>query len=1017
MRKLTALIALVFCAVSLPCFAQSPAQAPAQTAPSAIHSSVFDHDLHWRLIGPFRGGRTRAVSGVPSEPNVFYVGAVDGGVWKTNDFGRTWHPIFDHEPTGSIGALVVSPSNPNIIYVGSGEGLQRPDLSIGDGMYKSINGGKTWTRIGLRQSQQISAMAIDPHNPNRVFVAVAGHPYGPNPERGIFRTLDGGKTWQKVLYINPNIGGNDVRIDPQNPNIVYAGLWDSRLGPWENGQFNGTDAGIYKSTDGGTTWKKLSGGLPDDIIQAYIAIAPSRPSRLFASVALPGKVQLYRSDDAGLTWHTVTNDPRPKERIGGGDLPMPAIDPENPNVFYMTSIVTWKSTDDGHTWNALRGAPGGDDYQNIWINPTNPKIICLVGDQGALVTVNGGQTWSSWYNQPTAQIYHVEADNSFPYRLCGGQQESGSVCIQTRGNDGEINFRNWHPVGAEEYGYVAPDPLNPNIVYGGKLTKWFRSTGQVQNVLPKPLRNGGYRAIRTEPVMFSPIDPHLLYFAANTLWVTSDGGNSWKQISPDLSRKTWPIPSVVGVYSNQPAAQPKDRGVIYALAPSPLELDRIWAGTDDGLIWLTTDGGKHWNNVTPPELKPWQKVSILDAGHFHPGTAYAAINTIRLEDLHPYIYRTHDSGKTWTKIVNGLPDDEDVNVVRQDPKVPGLLYCGTERTVYVSFDDGDHWQPLRLNLPATSIRDLIIKNDDLAIATHGRGFWVLDDITPLRQWKKIAGSTPALIRPELAYRVHWDTNTDTPLAPDEPAAPNPPDGAILDYWLPHNAQGPVTMQILDAQGDVLRSYSSATPVPKPNPMLPIPSYWLRPAQHLSAEAGLHRFVWDLHLQPVAGIPPRYPIAAVPHNTAPAPTSPFAMPGMYTVRLTVDGKSYTQPLLLREDPRVKTPTAGLQAQYDLSLIVYHDLQRIQAAVEKVQTAAARPGAGKELMQLLGGSGYYGQSPSVVAQTLLGMRGTLWGMLRTLQGADVAPTQPQYAAVDHLHEATDKLLVRAKSLGVD
>ena len=985
MRKLTALIALVFCAVSLPCFAQSPAQAPAQTTPSAIHSSVFDHDLHWRLIGPFRGGRTRAVSGVPSEPNVFYVGAVDGGVWKTNDFGRTWHPIFDHEPTGSIGALVVSPSNPNIIYVGSGEGLQRPDLSIGDGMYKSINGGKTWTRIGLRQSQQISAMAIDPHDPNRVFVAVAGHPYGPNPERGIFRTLDGGKTWQKVLYINPNIGGNDVRIDPQNPNIVYAGLWDSRLGPWENGQFNGTDAGIYKSTDGGTTWKKLSGGLPDDIIQAYIAIAPSRPSRLFASVALPGKVQLYRSDDAGLTWHTVTNDPRPKERIGGGDLPMPAIDPENPNVFYMTSIVTWKSTDGGHTWNALRGAPGGDDYQNIWINPTNPKIICLVGDQGALVTVNGGQTWSSWYNQPTAQIYHVEADNSFPYRLCGGQQESGSVCIQTRGNDGEINFRNWHPVGAEEYGYVAPDPLNPNIVYGGKLTKWFRSTGQVQNVLPKPLRNGGYRAIRTEPVMFSPIDPHLLYFAANTLWVTSDGGNSWKQISPDLSRKTWPIPSVVGVYSNQPAAQPKDRGVIYALAPSPLELDRIWAGTDDGLIWLTTDGGKHWNNVTPPELKPWQKVSILDAGHFHPGTAYAAINTIRLEDLHPYIYRTHDSGKTWTKIVNGLPDDEDVNVVRQDPKVPGLLYCGTERTVYVSFDDGDHWQPLRLNLPATSIRDLIIKNDDLAIATHGRGFWVLDDTTPLLAARRaLLKRRLSLLQPAVAYRLRRTLYRGEPFPPETPHAANPPTGAVLDYVIGRPKAGArLTLRIETLRGRVLRTYTNTMrlrPVPKPH----FPRLWVERQSRPGTRPGLNTFVWDLRTTPPPALHEGYQGPGLYHDTPITPRGVLVPPGRYRVVVRYAGATSSQILTVRRDPRLTVPRGTLHVEYRFARGLARTLGRTTLLVRALEHRLAAHPAPSLARRL-----------KAEQATLVSLNGELAYLYGLVQAADAAPTQPDRA----------------------
>ena len=474
-----------------------------------IDTTVFG-EMQWRNVGPFRGGRTRAVSGVPSLPNVFYVGAVNGGVWKTNDFGRTWRPIFDQEPTGSIGAIEVAPSDPNVIYVGSGEGLHRPDLSVGDGIYKSTDGGATWTHLGLRDGQQISQMAVDPRDPNRLFVAVAGHPYGPNPERGVYRSTDGGASFKKVLFKDDNIGAGDVKIDPSDPNVVYATLWEAREGPWENAEWSGTGGGIYKSTDGGQTWQALAGGLPGGIVQAYVSIARSDPNRLFAVVATAGKVDLYRSNDAGATWSTVTKDSRPKGRIGGGDLPVPMIDPKNPDVVYMTSTVTWKSTDGGLTWSGFRGAPGGDDYQNIWINPNDPNIIAITSDQGAIVSVNGGQTWSSWYNQPTAQIYHVSADNAFPYRLCSGQQESGSVCISSRGTDGEITFRDWHPVAAEEYGYVTADPLDPDIVFGGKLTRYDRRTTQAQNILPVPLGSPNFRVIRTEPVIFSPLDPHLL---------------------------------------------------------------------------------------------------------------------------------------------------------------------------------------------------------------------------------------------------------------------------------------------------------------------------------------------------------------------------------------------------------------------------------------------------------------------------------------------------------------------------
>ena len=1003
-------------------FAFTP-QLPAQQIDTRLLT-----EMRWRNVGPFRGGRTRAVSGVPSQPNVFYVAAVNGGVWKTNDFGRTWNPIFDQQPTGSIGAVEVAPSDPNIVYVASGEGLHRPDLSVGDGIYKSSDAGATWTHLGLRDGQQISQMAIDPRDPNRLFVAVAGHPYGPNPERGIYRSSDGGQTFEKVLYKDENIGAGDVKIDPSDANIVYATLWEAREGPWENGAWNGTGGGIFKSTDGGQTWHVLAGGLPAGIVQAYVAISRSNPKSLFASVATKDKVDLYRSNDAGSTWSTVTSDPRPKVRIGGGDLPVPAIDPRNPDVIYMTSTVTWKSTDGGKTWTGFRGAPGGDDYQNIWINPNDSRIIILTSDQGAIVTVNGGQTWGSWYNQPTAQLYHVNADNAFPYRLCSGQQESGSVCISSRGNDGEITFRDWHPVDAEEYGYVVPDPLDPDIVYGGKLTRYDRRTSQAQNIMPMPLRGPDFRVIRTEPIVFSPQDPHLLYFAANTLWATSDGGNSWKQISPDLTRKTFEVPATVGIFRSEPSAQPRQRGVIYALAPSPVDSNRIWAGTDDGLIWITTDDAKNWENITPPQLSAWQKVSVLEASHTDAQTAYAAINTLRLDDLRPHIYRTRDSGKTWIEIVNGIPENENVNSVREDPKRKGLLFAGTERAVYVSFDDGDHWQSLRLNMPATSIRDLTIKDDDLAVGTHGRGFWILDDITPLRQLddKVIAGNA-YLFAPELTYRVRWNTNSDTPLPPDVPAGQNPPDGATFNYYLKSSTSAPVTLEILDASGKTVRRFSSADPIPQVSPELNIPAYWVRPPEVLSGAVGFHRFVWDMHYAPVPGIRVEYPIAAVYKNTAPAPTSPWIMPGKYTVVLTVDGQKFTQPLTVQMDPRVKTPTEGLQQQFDLSQQLYQDLLTLQSVASRVQgirsqiksqrdkasgaDAAKLDEVSKQFDALVGTEeedeeGAPRRGPH--HGTLAAQRASLLQVLSMLQEVDVAPTTQVAQTVPKLNQSTEALM---------
>jgi photosystem II stability/assembly factor-like uncharacterized protein len=887
-------------------------------------------DLRWRMIGPFRGGRTRALAGVPGQSGVFYIGQGDGGVWKSNDYGRTWNPIFDSQPTQSIGAIAVAASDPNIIYVGSGEGLHRPDLSVGNGIYKSTDAGKTWTHLALDNAQQIPALAVDPHDPNRLFAAVLGHPYGPSEERGIFRSTDGGVSWKKVLYKDENTGGSDVEMDPSNPNVLYAGLWEIRQGPWEDGNiFSGTGGGLFKSTDGGDTWKRLTNGLPNDLVQVNVAIAPSVPNRIYLTFGTTRRgdyasgtgLGFYRSDDGGESWYTATTDPRPSMRIGGGDLPIARVDPKNPDVVYSTGIVTVRSTDGGKTWISLRGAPGGDDYQNLWISPDDPKIILLVSDQGAIVTVNGGETWGSWYNQPTAQLYHVATTNTFPYRVCSGQQESGSVCISSRGNDGEITFRDWRPVGVIEYGYAAPDPLDADVIYGGgrnEVSKFHWSTGQVQNVTPIPIR-GDYRADRTEPTMFSPVNPHILYYATNVLFKTLDGGNSWQAISSDLARPEPVAPASVGPLLAKNPDAAKQRGVIYALAPSFHAVNTIWAGTDDGLIWSTRDGGKNWTNITPPELTPWSKVTQIEASHFNDNTAYASVSRFRIDDLHPYVYRTHNGGKSWQLITNGLPDAP-VDTVREDPVRKGLLFAGTETSVWISFDDGDHWQSLQLNLPHTSMRDLWIHEDDLIVATHGRSFWILDDITALRQITDATVGSDKLFKPAAAYRVQRSTNPDTPVPPDEPLGENPPDGAIIDYYLAKSESG-VTIEILDGRGDVIRHYSSSDQPDQTQAQLAqqiIPLYWIRPFKALSTEAGMHRWVWDLrYARPLA---PHYgyPISAVPHNTPRTPQGPLALPGAYTVRLTVGGQSYTAPLTVKIDPRVKTPLAGLHQQFDLQV---------------------------------------------------------------------------------------------------
>jgi photosystem II stability/assembly factor-like uncharacterized protein len=912
----------------------------------SYNPKLFD-SMKWRMIGPHRGGRTVGAVGVPQKPNVFYIGVNNGGVWKTTDYGRTWLPIFDDQPTGSIGDVAVAPSNPNVIYVASGEGIQRPDLSVGNGVYKSTDEGKTWINTGLKDGQQIGGLAIDPTNENRVFVAVLGHPYGPNTERGVYRTTNGGKTWERVLYKDENTGAIQVTIDPVNPNVVYADLWAARQGPWENGAWQGPESGMYKSTDGGTTWKKLTKGLPtyeQGLGRIGFCIAPSDPNRLYATVDSPQGGGVFKSIDAGESWTLASQDPRIWGR--GSDFAEVKVHPTNPDIVFSADVDTWKSEDAGKTWAAFRGAPGGDDYHRLWINPNNPDIMLLAADQGAIITVNGGQTFSSWYNQPTAQFYHVSTDNAFPYNVYGGQQESGSVGVTSRGNDGIITFRDWHPVGVEEYGYVAADPLDPNIIYGGKITKYDKRTGQTQNIAPEAVRSGKYRFIRTAPVLFSPIDKKSLFFAGNVLFKTKTGGDSWEIISPDLTRVSYDkLPKSFNVFTTEAIKKMPRRGVIYAVAPSPKDINIIWAGTDDGLIHITKDGGKTWQNVTPPTPKGeqndfwiWSKISQIDAGHYDKNVAYVAVNRIRLDDQRPHIFRTKDGGKTWQEIVNGLPN-EPINTVREDPSRKGLLYAGSENAVYVSFDDGENWQSLRLNMPATSIRDLVIKDDDIVVGTHGRSFWILDDITPLRQMSDEIFKTEAfLFKPQNTYRVRWSTYTDTPITQEEPQGQNPPDGAILNYFLKEKINNPVVLEIFDASKKLIRKFSSDDK-PYELPDLNIPHYWIRPQQILSADAGSHRFMWDLHYPPL-NLPPSYPISAVYQNTAPEATSPWVMPGYYIAKLTVNGKSSEQTFLVKMDPRVKTSAVDLKLQHDLSLACYEGRMKIEAELAKMKDLRKR-----------------------------------------------------------------------------
>ena len=782
-----------------------------------------------------------------------------------------------------------------------------------------------------------------------MYVAVLGHPYGPNQERGVFRSDNGGEKWEKVLYKDENTGAMALAFDPSDPQVIYADLWSSRQGPWENGAWQGPGSGLYKSTDGGTTWHQLTKGLPSaeqKLGRIGIAVAPSDRNRLYAVVDAPRLGGIYRSEDAGESWRRVNNEPRVWGR--GFDFAEVKVDPKNRDVIYVPNTSTYRSSDGGKTFTAFHGAPGGDDYHTVWINPDDPEIILLASDQGAVITVNGGQTWSSWYNQPTAQFYHVITDNQFPYWVYGGQQESGSAGVASRGNDGQITFREWHPVGAEEYGYVAPDPLNPDIVYGGKVERFDRATGQTRNVSPQALRGRKYRFLRTAPLLFSPVDPHVLYLGANVLFKTTTGGQSWEVISPDLSRKQPEVPECIGVFRTKEMAQQPRRGVIYTVAPSYKDKGVIWAGTDDGLVHLTRDGGKTWHDVTPPGITSWSKISLIDAGRFDPATAYAAVNRIRLDDQRPHIYRTHDYGKTWQEIVAGLPANEPVNAVREDPIRRGLLFAGTERAVFVSFNDGEDWQPLRLNMPATSIRDVVIHDDDLVAGTHGRGFWILDDITPLRQIDaRVAGAEAVLFRPQTAYRVRGNMNTDTPLPPDEPAGKNPPDGAILNYYLKSDASGPIVLEIADSSDKVVRRYSSAD---KQEPVvekdLDVPTYWIRPFQPLLPNAGMHRFVWDLRYAPPPGVPRSYPIAAIFRDTPSEPRGPFVLPGEYRVRLAVNGTTHSEPLVIRMDPRVKTSPEGLRQQFSVALGTWEAIGRTHRALTELRKVRSQLRSRKE-----------------------------------------------------------------------
>ncbi|HTZ96926.1 MAG TPA: hypothetical protein VMB18_11045 [Terriglobales bacterium] len=913
--------------------------------------------MHWRLIGPFRGGRITSVCGVPSQPNVFYAGTPNGGVWKSNDAGRVWRPIFDREPVASIGAVAVSPSNPNIVYVGSGE--QGP----GDGVYKSTDAGATWVNLGLRDTHYISDVVVDPRNPDVVLVAALGDQHS-RAERGVYKSTDGGKNWQKTLFKDEENGVADLQVDPDNPSILYAAMWRRPAEMFPPPEQKGQDAAIYQSTDQGFTWKVVDGkGLPSEPMgRIGIAVAPgTNGMRVYAYV----RQGLFRSDDGGATFQRSTTDPRV---FSSGYISEMSIDPKDANIVYAEQTSLYRSTDGGKTFEAWVGAPSGDDYHVMWINPLNTQYIILGVDQGAMVSVNGGQTWSSWYNQPTGQFYHVSTDNQFPYNVYGAQQDSGTASVMSRSNNGQITYRDWTPVGGFEFSYIEADPLNPNFIYAGgwygSVLRYDRLTGQIVHVFARTLK---YRSSNLAPVAFSPQDPHSLYVGAQYLLKSKDGGMTWREVSPDLTVKPQPAGK-----TPTPGEQRGNnrRAVITTMSLSHVKAGEIWVGTGNGLIQLTRDG-KNWENVTVPNLPERAGVTVIEASRHDAAAAYVITQIGRGEETS--VYRTRDFGKTWQPIT-GLPANDPTLVIRDDPERAGLLFAGTGTGVYMSFDDGDHWQSLQLNLPVTPVTDLQIHENDLVASTFGRSLWILDDITPLRQLDpKMLQADVTLLRPETAVRVRWDTYQDTPLPPETPAGKNPPDGAIIDYFLKSAVGSGVKLAVYDSQNQLVREY---TDIAAPFDTTPanVPDYWFAPQEALSKNAGLNRFAWDLRYpepkilrygyfgEKLDYI--EYTLAdhAIPGEFPRPPVlGPYVVPGNYTVVLTVNGQSYRQPLTITPDPRVHVSQGDLveqlryaqnvSAQMNASYDSYQQVTALRDAISDRQKALASNQSGKDAADAL------------------------------------------------------------------
>lgn len=980
--------------------------------------------MRWRFVGPYRAGWATVAEGIPDKPNVFYFGSAGGGIWKTTDAGRTWKGLMQHQEASAVGALAIAPSNPKIIYVGTGQVTIRYDNMAGNGIYRSSDGGKTWENVGLKDTRHIGRILVDPHDPNHVIVAALGHVFNNNSERGVFVTHDGGQHWKKVLYVNDKTGAVDLAWDPLNPKIVYAAMWQMRLHPWLD-YFQpqaGPGSWIYKSTDGGEHWKKIPGkGLPTGSV-GRIGIAVPRGSNgkiVYATVAQGGysasghagsSSGFFRSDDGGKTFKLMNTDPE----LTNNYFCRITVAPDNPNHVYVMGRSIHYSTDGGRHFMIFKGSPGGDDYHFMWINPKYPNHMISGADQGAAVTLNDGKSWSSWYNQPTGQFYHIAVDNRYPFHIYSGQQDNGTVDIASQGPYGVIEERDWHPVGGDERDYMVPKPGDPTIVFGsglgGHVSRFNDITRQVANVSPWPVSSYGaqptsvkYHYTWITPLVFSHVGNDAMYMGSQVLFKSTDNGDNWSVVSPDMSGKT----KVSGDINDPTFKQAFDDGfgVIYTISPSPVKQNVIWTGNDNGLIHVTTDGGKHWKNVTPKSIPLWGKIDAISPSPFNTETAYVDVDLHRIGKFSPMLLKTTDGGKNWTPIDNGIPSNEYTTVILADPHQKGLLFAGTDRSVYVSFDNGAKWQPLSFNFPTTWVRDLKIRDNDLVAGTQGRGIWIMDDLEPLRELAAgVSAHSNHLFKPAVAIRNRGDENKDTPPPPSTPLGKNPPAGAIIDYYLSNPANGPVTLTIRDSEGNLVRQYAS-----NKQEHLPADRYfqkgWLGSPHHLSTKSGMHRFVWNLRYTRPEALQYSYSIAGVWDDHTPLdPEGPLVVPGNYRVTLKVDGKSYTKTVTVKLDPRVHVSNQVLQEQLKFAQQIDNKLN------ESVK-------AYKEIEQLLKEKKGSFSSSNVMKLNNLAHKGktnfasvsSVFAMLTTkVEGADAAPNQGQHDVYNHYNKDLEMLM---------